>query len=219
MCLCSSFNTPHLLPPLCPQHTGDKAVGTFFFLFFWRVEEYATPRYDCRGLGHDTPKYAALAHWQFWETANVGRGFLSTPLICIKQTLQNELYHLSPLPTFPGSLISQERLVLIAGGKTRSWHHCVLSHFSHVQHFPSLETIAHQAPLSMGFSRQEYWSALPCPPLGDLPNPGIEPTSLTSPALAGRSFTTCATWHHVQTDCVTNSHSSYLFFYRPICLS
>ena len=41
----------------------------------------------------------------------------------------------------------------------------------------------------MGFSRQEYWSGLPCPPLGDLPNTGIELASLTSPALAGRVFT------------------------------
>ena len=46
-------------------------------------------------------------------------------------------------------------------------------------------TAAHQAPLSVGFSRQECWSRLPCPPPGDLPNPGIEPTSLTSSALAG----------------------------------
>ena len=46
-------------------------------------------------------------------------------------------------------------------------------------------TIAHQAPLSMGFSRQEYWSGLPRPPPGDLPNPDIEPESLTCPALAG----------------------------------
>ena len=44
-------------------------------------------------------------------------------------------------------------------------------------------TVACQAPLSMGFSRQEYWSGLPCPPPGDLPTPGIEPLSLTSPAL------------------------------------
>ena len=54
--------------------------------------------------------------------------------------------------------------------------------------------VAHQAPLSMRFSRQEYWSRLPCPPLGDLPDPGIEPTSLTSPALVGGSFTTSTTW-------------------------
>ena len=46
----------------------------------------------------------------------------------------------------------------------------------------------------MGFSRQEYWGGLPCPPPGDLPNPGIEPVSLKSPALAGGFFTTSATW-------------------------
>ena len=49
-------------------------------------------------------------------------------------------------------------------------------------------------PLSVGFSRQEYWSGLPCPPPGHLPDPGIKLTSLTSPALAGRFFTTGATW-------------------------
>ena len=46
----------------------------------------------------------------------------------------------------------------------------------------------------MGFSRQGYWSGLPFPPPGDLPNPGIEPTSLLSPALASMFFTTSATW-------------------------
>ena len=50
--------------------------------------------------------------------------------------------------------------------------------------------VAHQTPLSMEFSKQEYWSGLPFPVLGDLPNPGIKPTSLVSPALAGRFFTT-----------------------------
>ena len=53
----------------------------------------------------------------------------------------------------------------------------------------------HQAPLSIhGFSRQEYSSGLPCPPPGDLPEPGIEPTSLLSPALAGGFFTSSTTW-------------------------
>ena len=51
-------------------------------------------------------------------------------------------------------------------------------------------TVAHQAPLSMGFSRQEYLSWLPSPTPGNRPDPGIEPTSLESPALAGRFFTT-----------------------------
>ena len=48
----------------------------------------------------------------------------------------------------------------------------------------------------MGFSRQEDWSGLPFPPAGDLPDPGIEPASLTSPALAGGFFTTSAVWEH-----------------------
>ena len=60
---------------------------------------------------------------------------------------------------------------------------CLLSHFSHVWLFAALRTVAHQAALSIGFSRQEYWSGLPCPPSGDLPNPGIKPESLTLPAL------------------------------------
>ena len=54
----------------------------------------------------------------------------------------------------------------------------------------TLWTVARQAPLSMGFSKQEYWSGLPCPPPGDLPDPGIKPMSLTSPALAYGLFTT-----------------------------
>ena len=61
---------------------------------------------------------------------------------------------------------------------------------SHVPQFVSLGAIAHQAPLSMGFPRQEYWSGLPFPPPGDLPDSGTEPGSLTSLALAGRFFTT-----------------------------
>ena len=73
-------------------------------------------------------------------------------------------------------------------------HACMLSCFSPVLLFATLQTVAHQAPLSMGFSRQEYWSGLPCPPPGDLPNLGIEPMPLTSPALAGRFFTISTTW-------------------------
>ena len=54
--------------------------------------------------------------------------------------------------------------------------------------------VAHQAPLSMEFSRQEYWSGLPLPTSRDLPDPGVEPVSLVSPSLAGRFLTTSATW-------------------------
>ena len=62
--------------------------------------------------------------------------------------------------------------------------------FSLVQLFVTLWIVACQAPLSMGFSRQEYWSRMPFPSPGDLPNTGIKPVSLVSPALAGRFFTT-----------------------------
>ena len=64
---------------------------------------------------------------------------------------------------------------------------------SHVRLFVTARTVALQAPLSLGFSRQEYWSGLPCPPPGDLPDPGIEPKSLMSPALSGGFFTTSPT--------------------------
>ena len=70
----------------------------------------------------------------------------------------------------------------------------MLSHFSHVQLFATPWTIASQAPLSMGFSRQEYWSGLPFPSPGDLPNTGMKPASLMFLTLAGRFFTTSATW-------------------------
>ena len=70
----------------------------------------------------------------------------------------------------------------------------MLNCFSHVRLCATPWSVACQAPLSMGFSRQEYWSGLPCPPPWDLPDPGIEPTSLKSPALAGGFFTTSATW-------------------------
>ena len=91
-------------------------------------------------------------------------------------------------------------------GLTKCFHlsirlkHCpnktarVLTCFSCVQLFVNPWIIACQAPLSMGFSRQEHWSGLPCPPPGDLPDPGIKSASLMSPALAGGFFATSTTW-------------------------
>ena len=69
-----------------------------------------------------------------------------------------------------------------------------LSGFSCVWLFVTLWTVACQAPLSMRFSRQGYWSGLPFPSPGYLPNPGSKPESPESPALAGRFFTTSTTW-------------------------
>ena len=72
--------------------------------------------------------------------------------------------------------------------------HKMLSHFSCIWLCATLWTVASQAPLPMGFSRQEYWSELPCPPPGDPPDLRIKPQSLMSLALAGRFFTTSTTW-------------------------
>ena len=68
---------------------------------------------------------------------------------------------------------------------------CVLSRFSRVHLIATLWAVAHQPSLSMGFFRKEYWSGWPCPPPGDLPDPGIEPVSLT---LAGGLFTISTIW-------------------------
>ena len=65
----------------------------------------------------------------------------------------------------------------------------------------TLWAVVRQGPLSMGFPRQEYWSGLPCPSLGDLPNPGIELASFTSPSLAGGFFTTSTTWENRTHQC------------------
>ena len=69
---------------------------------------------------------------------------------------------------------------------------CMVSWVSRVQHFVTQWTIAHQAPLSKGFSRHKHWSGLPCPPA--IPYPRTEPGSLMSPALTGGFFTASATW-------------------------
>ena len=82
----------------------------------------------------------------------------------------------------------------LRGSESGNMRACVLSRFSLVQLCATLWTVACQAPLSLGFSRQEYWSRLACPLPGNLSDPGIEPVSLMSPALAIRFFTTCATW-------------------------
>ena len=86
---------------------------------------------------------------------------------------------------------------------------CVLSRFSLAQHFATLWTVAHQAPLSMGLSRQEYWSGLLWPPPGDLSNPRTEPLSLMSSISLGGFFASTATWE-AQIICFTYFILCYL---------
>ena len=93
---------------------------------------------------------------------------------------------------------------------------CLLSYFHHIWLFATLGTVAHQDPLSVGFSRQ-YWSGW-CPPRGDLPDPGTELTSLMSSALAGEFFTTSATWEahqNLSVQSVQFSHSVVSDSLRP----
>ena len=87
------------------------------------------------------------------------------------------------------------------GGRKDKWflliiqlYECLLSCSVVSNSLQAPWTVACQAPLSMRFSRQEYCSGLPFPSPGDLPNPGVEPGSLESPALAGRFSTTSASW-------------------------
>ena len=78
--------------------------------------------------------------------------------------------------------------------KSHRSHACMPSSFRCVWLCATLWTVAHQGSLSKGFSRQEYWRRLPCPPPGDLPDSRVEPASFMSPALAGGFFTTRTTW-------------------------
>ena len=87
---------------------------------------------------------------------------------------------------------------------------CMLSCFSRVRLCATLWTVALQAPLSMGFSKHEYWCGLPFPPPGDLPDPGIKPESLMSPALAGGFITTSSMWE------VPNCMVDELYFIEAI---
>ena len=100
-------------------------------------------------------------------------------MLCLK-CLIKELFY------FAGILELFDILTLCAS--------CMLSCFSHIRLFETLSTVACKAPLSMGYSRQEYWSGLPFHPSGKLLNPRIERLSLMSPALRGRFFTTSDTW-------------------------
>ena len=88
----------------------------------------------------------------------------------------------------------------------------VLSCFGRVWLFVTLWTAACQVPLSLGFSRQEYWSGLPCPLPTNLPFLGIEPSSLVSSALAYRCFTTSASWEALKR--VKNSWREFMWNVR-----
>ena len=105
---------------------------------------------------------------------------------------------LSPSVTIDSTPITTNQVFLLPLRSTPSVGHCIpacmLSHFSHAPPFETLWTVAHQAPLSMGFSRQEYWSGLSCPPSGIFQTQGPNLCLLCLYVSAGRFFTTSASW-------------------------
>ena len=110
-------------------------------------------------------------HWRLLPKGVLAIGSTACPT-CQQQRLR-------PIPPCGG--ISQGNEVVVSS------LHCVSSvAFCCVWLLVTPRTVAHQAPLSMGFSRQECWKGLPCPPSGDLPNPGMEPASFKSPCICSR---------------------------------
>ena len=96
---------------------------------------------------------------------------------------------------------------------------CMLSRSSHVHLCATLWTAACQAPLSMGFSRQECQSGLPSPSPGNLPNPGIEPVSFMSPASPGEFFITSATWEPIYFNMLSEKRKmQYCFTFLQVSL-
>ena len=132
-------------------------------------------------------------------------------MVTIRETkIKNIMrYHLTPVKmatlkylqiTNSGKGVEKREPIYIVGRNVNWCNHyekhtcCMLSCFSRAWLFAILLTVAHQDSLYMRFYRQKYWSGLPCPPPGVLPDPGIKPTSFMSPELAGGFFTTSSTW-------------------------
>ena len=130
-------------------------------------------------------------------------GDLSNPgLLHCRRILYRLSYQRSPFNSYP---LTNAAKAILQGNVLRESKRsspsissisavCALSLFSGIQLYVTLQTAARQAPLSMGFSRQEYWSGLQCPPPGDLPNPGIEPKSLTVSCIGRRVLYHYITW-------------------------
>ena len=112
--------------------------------------------------------------------------------------------------------ILKEKMPQTHYSDTHVHYEWMLSCFSRVQLFATLWSVAHETPLSMGFSRQEIWSGLPCPPLGDLPYSGIQPKSLMFLALPGGFFTASAPWEaHMNLIVAVQSLSCVWLFVTP----
>ena len=156
-----------------------------------------------------------LEHWgqllcpHFWEPSRVTDLFYQDLKTCLDLLLSLRINQDTSvtngqfktiLHLWWAKVLGTATIIKIWGGKNGDWDwhitllRCVCTVTSVVWLFATPRTVAHQAPLSMGLPRQEYWRGLPHPPPADLLDPGIEPTSLMHPALASGLFTHWATW-------------------------
>ena len=146
-----------------------------------------------RRRGHLLGKVWKFSRWDMWWRVDehailtAWKSLASSSKWMHKRWLMH--FHLLP-HNVSFNLWTQQCFRTDACPQTNKGSVCVLSR---VRLFVTSGTVARQAPLSMGFSRQGYWSGLPCPPPGHLPHPGMEPTSLMSPELTGGFFTNCTT--------------------------
>ena len=170
--------------------TAITARGSIIISVSTRITRYEvepfTPRHLAGAPAWQVPPalsaFMEMEHWAAFLLLSIYLYYL----ICVKHCYNLHFFdHYRDWTVFPMSLLLFLYSVV---------HACMLRCFSCVWLFATLWTVAHQASLSLGFTRQEYWSGLPFPTPGDLPDSGIKPTSLESPALAGGFFTTSATW-------------------------
>ena len=123
-------------------------------------------------------KAASIEDTHLWLSSKLPDFYLCAVATFVRETSLAPSQPLSVLPGFFWRFFLKPYIFVL----------CALSCFSHVRLFATPWTVAHQAPLFMGFSRQEYWSGLSCPPPGDLLDPGIESASLMSPAWQASSL-------------------------------
>ena len=169
---------------------ADQAVSSYTFLMrqilFWPLEDTFPSAFALHPCSSAESSPWFKGWWAFLPV-------MTSVSLQLHRFCTSDFLEFDNFPTFwlYTSSVSTGHCILSESGIfLKALRACLLSRFSHVWLFATLWTIACQAPLSMGFSRQEYWSWLPCPPPGDLP----ESMSLMSPALAGRFFTTSTTW-------------------------
>ena len=168
-----------IIPPLKAIHNQAPLLPFLYFFLYKCSPQVVLTLYQF------SPTSASLAKFNQYYLNFIGIYCVlqcSTVLKIISES--NHLRLVAICSTTLCSLVIYFGMCLVA---------CVPSCFSHVKLFVNLRTVVHQAPLSMGFYRQEYWSELPCHSPVYLPKPGIKPKSLISPASAGGFFTTSVT--------------------------